>query len=45
MEIEYKVGDLLRCSEANIAHGCNLKGSMDAGDALQIKNKYPYHVR
>lgn len=36
------VGDLLsNVNRGNILHGCNAKGVMGGGIALQIKNRYP----
>ena len=41
MNIIYKKGDLLSCTEPWILHGCNAQGVMGSGVALGIKNKYP----
>lgn len=40
--IMQQVGDLLgNVTEGHIIHGCNCQGSMGAGIALAIKNKWP----
>jgi len=39
--IIYKKGDLLDAPQLNIIHQVNCKGSMGAGIAKSIKNKYP----
>jgi O-acetyl-ADP-ribose deacetylase (regulator of RNase III) len=41
MKIIYKQGDLLKCTEKVIVHGCNAQGVMGSGVALAIKSKYP----
>ena len=41
MNIIYKQGDLLECSEQVIVHGCNAQGVMGSGVAKVIKEKYP----
>ena len=41
MNIEYVTGDLLNSAEKIILQGCNSKGVMGSGIALQIKQKYP----
>lgn len=43
--ITYKNGNLLETNHVFIAHGCNLKGVMGAGIALQIKDKWPAAFR
>ena len=40
MTILFKTGNILDVREGIIVHGCNLKGVMGSGLALQIKNKY-----
>lgn len=42
MKIEYKRGDIFLSPHNFILHGCNSKGVMGAGFALQVKKKYPY---
>ena len=39
--ITYKKGNLLATEDSVIIHGCNARGVMGAGVALQIKLKYP----
>lgn len=41
MKIIYKQGDLLKCSEDAIVHGCNAQGVMGSGVAKAIKERYP----
>jgi O-acetyl-ADP-ribose deacetylase (regulator of RNase III) len=41
MKIIYKQGDLLKCEEEILVHGCNCKGVMGAGVAKAIREKYP----
>ena len=41
MRIEYRVGDLLAAPVRAIAHGCNARGSMGAGIARAIADRYP----
>lgn len=41
MKIIYKQGDLLKCPESVIVHGCNAQGVMGSGVALQIKEQFP----
>ena len=41
MSIEYRVGDLLAAPVRAIAHGCNARGSMGAGIARSISERYP----
>ena len=36
-----KTGDILTTTAAAVAHGCNCRGSMDAGLAAQIRKRYP----
>lgn len=45
MEIIYKQGNLLECSEPWIVHGCNAQGVMGSGVAKAIKQKYPSAFR
>lgn len=37
----FKTGNILNVKEGIIVHGCNTKGVMGSGLALQVKNKYP----
>lgn len=41
MPIEYRFGDLFTSDAQALAHGCNTKGLMGAGIALQFQNRYP----
>ena len=41
MQIEYRTGDLLEAAEPVIVHGCNAQGSMGAGVARAIRDRYP----
>jgi O-acetyl-ADP-ribose deacetylase (regulator of RNase III) len=41
MKIIYKTGDLLKCEEKIIMHGCNCQGKMGAGIAKSIRQMYP----
>lgn len=41
MNIVYKTGSLLSATESVIVHGCNAKGIMGKGVALDIKTRYP----
>ena len=41
MRIEYRTGDLLEATEPVIVHGCNAQGSMGAGVARAIRDRYP----
>ena len=41
MRIKYVTGDLLKTPLKAILHGCNAKGVMGAGVALQIKEHFP----
>lgn len=40
-KIIYKVASILDASESVICHGCNAKGKMGAGVALQIARRWP----
>jgi O-acetyl-ADP-ribose deacetylase (regulator of RNase III) len=39
--LEFKKGDLLEAEEPLIVHGCNARGSMGAGVAALIRQKWP----
>jgi O-acetyl-ADP-ribose deacetylase (regulator of RNase III) len=41
MKIEYRQGDLFTTNIRHIAHGCNDRGVMGKGVALQVKNRFP----
>jgi O-acetyl-ADP-ribose deacetylase (regulator of RNase III) len=41
VSIEYRIGDLLAAPVRTIAHGCNARGSMAAGIARAIADRYP----
>jgi O-acetyl-ADP-ribose deacetylase (regulator of RNase III) len=41
MKIQYKTGDALKGPEAYTCHGCNSRGVMGSGIALQVKTDYP----
>ena len=41
MPIEYRTGDLFKTEIEAIAHGCNARGYMGAGIALQFKRRFP----
>jgi len=41
MKIIYKKGNMLSGPEIYIGHGCNARGVMGSGVALQIKKKWP----
>jgi O-acetyl-ADP-ribose deacetylase (regulator of RNase III) len=41
MKIIYKKGDLLKCEESVLIHGCNAQGRMGSGIALGIKREFP----
>lgn len=41
MEIQYKLGDLLKSSENIIIHGCNAQGKMASGFAKSLREKHP----
>lgn len=41
MRIEYRTGDLLQAAEPVMVHGCNARGSMAAGVAHAIRDRYP----
>jgi O-acetyl-ADP-ribose deacetylase (regulator of RNase III) len=41
VKIQYKKGDLLKCEEKILMHGCNAQGVMGAGIAKAIRDKYP----
>lgn len=43
--ITRKTGDLLSVTEGFIVHGCNARGIMGSGVALQIRRKYPEAFR
>ncbi len=45
MTIIYSKGNLLEGTEKYIVHGCNARGTMGSGVALQIKRKYPHTFR
>lgn len=42
MKIKYEKGDVFASPYKFIMHGCNSKGVMGAGFALQVKKEYPY---
>jgi len=42
MKIEYQRGDIFKSPYRFILHGCNARGVMGAGFALQVKKMYPY---
>lgn len=37
----HRAGDLFAADEFVIAHGCNARGKMGKGFALEVKNRYP----
>lgn len=41
MKIEYRQGNLFDTEIRHIAHGCNSRGVMGKGVALQVKNLFP----
>ena len=41
MTIDYRNGNLMEVPSGHIVHGCNARGVMGSGVALQIKNKWP----
>lgn len=41
MNLTYKKGNLLDCSESFILHGCNAQGKMNSGVAKAIREHYP----
>lgn len=41
MKIEYRQGDLFETDIKHIAHGCNARGVMGKGFALQVKTRFP----
>ena len=41
MPIDFVTGDIFHTSAQTIAHGCNCRGRMGAGIALDIKRRYP----
>jgi len=43
--ITRKTGDLLSVTEGFIVHGCNARGIMGSGVALQIRRRYPEAFR
>ncbi|WP_431267165.1 macro domain-containing protein [Dankookia sp. P2] len=40
-QIIYRTGNLLEAEERHILHGCNARGSMGAGIALAIRQRWP----
>ena len=42
MDIKYVVGDLLKCSQPVMVHGCNNHGVMGSGVARQIRAAWPH---
>lgn len=41
MRIEYRQGDLFKTEIKHIVHGCNARGVMGKGVALQVKTQFP----
>lgn len=41
MPVEYRTGDLFSSDADAFAHGCNCKGTMGAGIAVQFRRRYP----
>jgi O-acetyl-ADP-ribose deacetylase (regulator of RNase III) len=41
MPIEYVTGDIFETDAQTIAHGCNTRGRMGAGIALEIRRRHP----
>ncbi len=40
-KLNYKIGDILNCTEDILVHQVNTRGIMGAGLALQLRNLYP----
>lgn len=45
MKIIYKTGDVTKCDERALIHGCNARGRMGSGVALAIRNAFPKAYR